>query len=406
MHILHVIPGLTVERGGPSTVVRMLANRQARAGLKVSLLTTDQGERAGEHPLELDAGILHTRVNVKGSDRLAYAPGFAKEMRQQLSGCDVVHVHSIFTYPVHTALREALWARVPVVLRPCGILHRYSLKRRHWPKRVYLNLWGGMVERACSAWHYTSENEAAQSWPWKQKPHFVLPNGIEPDELKIEDAQALTILERKWPGLGGAPYVLFLGRLHPKKRLDLLLAAFREVSREGQKLVIAGPDECGSWPELAALLLRDPEMARRVIRIELVAGVEKAALLAGARVFALPSEHENFGVAALEALAVGTPVLLAPQVDLIGVIKSADWGEVIPLEISAWGAAIARCLAQPRQTATERNCRREWIAERFSWESIAARLTEHYRTVISGSRQTSGQLAAATGTNMDGKSVQ
>src|SRR5436190_212767 len=119
MRILHVIPGLTHERGGPSTVLQALAGQQAEAGHRVAVLTTDQGARHGERPVELHPLVAVERMRVRGPDRLAYAPGFAAAARSHARRADLVHVHSVFTYPVHAALREALRAGVPAVLRPC-----------------------------------------------------------------------------------------------------------------------------------------------------------------------------------------------------------------------------------------------------------------------------------------------
>src|SRR5205823_3603659 len=122
---------------------------------------------------------------------------------------------------------------------------------------------------------------------------------------------------------------LFLGRLHPKKRVDFLLEAFLDAAPQECKLVIAGPDECSLWKPLAARFLSDTAAARRVLRMGTVSGKDKVALLAGAALFALPSEHENFGIAALEALAAGTPVLLSPHVDLAESVLAADLGNVV-----------------------------------------------------------------------------
>src|SRR5262249_23739144 len=159
---------------------------------------------------------------VVGPARLAYAPGFAAAVRARLRASDVVHVHSVFTNPVHVTLRAARAAGVPVVLRPCGHLHHYSLRRSAWRKRLYLALWGRRLRAACTAWHYTSAQEAAESWPWDDSPRFVLPNGIEPAAYAVDRDRAAAAVRRRWPEVGARPYVLFLGRLHPKKRLDLL----------------------------------------------------------------------------------------------------------------------------------------------------------------------------------------
>jgi glycosyltransferase involved in cell wall biosynthesis len=384
MRILHIIPGLTWERGGPSAVLRALVRHQAEAGHKVAVLTTNQGARHGETPVELAPQVAVERRRVVGPDRLAYTPGFRRAVRDRLKEMDLVHVHSIFTYPVHVALCEAKAAGVPVVLRPCGLLHLYSLRRGRVQKALYLARWGRLVRSACTAWHYTSEAEARASWPGDGSPQFVLPNGIEPEEYALERSQARAVVAETWPAVAMAPYVLFLGRLHPKKRLDLLLEAFLARAPEPYRLVVAGPDETGLWEPLSARLLRDPSKRRRCIRVSTVTGRAKAALLAGAALFALPSEHENFGVAALEALAAGTPALISPRVDLAAAVEAAGLGFLTTLDAAALGACLARVLADRDGLAAIGERARCRVREEYAWARIAQDLERRYEWVLEG----------------------
>jgi glycosyltransferase involved in cell wall biosynthesis len=432
LHILHVIPGLTRERGGPSAVVQALVKHQVAAGHAVTVLTTDQGARRGEQPVELAAAARVCRLAVRGPDRVAYAAGFRKAASDEIRAADIVHVHSIFTYPVHITLRLARRAGVPLVLRPCGMLDRYSLRRSWAAKGAYLQMWGRMVRRACTAWHYTSANEAAQSWPWEPIRHFVLPNGVDPAEFAVDGAAARAAVRQRWPDIGDAPYALFLGRLHRKKRLDLLLEAFAQAAPAGCKLVVAGPGaiaECGMRnadlpiadcglriadsqagqdpqseihnPQLPAAekgtgiisadgsavedTVRRAEMKpvpfSAVVRIGMVGGADKANLLAAARLFVLPSEHENFGIAALEALAAGTPVLLSPHVDLAADATAAGFGAVAPLDVRTWAEQLSERLRQP-EDEEKRRATRAWVAEHYAWEKIAARLEAEYERVL------------------------
>lgn len=384
MNILHVIPGLTHERGGPSAVIEALARHQVAAGHRVTVLTTDQGARTGERPTELDPAVQLERVTVSGPNRLAYAPRFGEVARTHFRACDVVHIHSIFTHPVHVALREATRTGVPTVLRPCGQLHRYSLHRSRWLKRAYLMVWGHLVCRACSAWHYTSECERMESWPWREHAHFVIPNGIEPAEYEMDWSEARDVIRTTWPIIGDSPFVLFLGRLHPKKRLDILLEAFAQGAPRDFRLVVAGPDECGLWQTLARRYIRDATIMSRVVRVQTVAGRQKVALLTGASLFALPSEHENFGIAALEALAVGTPVLLSPHVDLAAAVRDAGLGDTAPLGAGAWSERLAA--TGPAHARSERAAARAWVCAHYSWGGIAQRLLQQYRWVANGCR--------------------
>ena len=96
MRILHVIPGLTRERGGPTTVVRALAAHQAEAGHAVTVLTTDQGLRHGEQRVALHPAVAVEQLRVCGPDRVAFVPGLVPRTRALLRACDVAHVHSVF----------------------------------------------------------------------------------------------------------------------------------------------------------------------------------------------------------------------------------------------------------------------------------------------------------------------
>jgi glycosyltransferase involved in cell wall biosynthesis len=377
MRIVHVIPGLTYERGGPTATVQALARCQAAAGHAVVVLTTDQGARHGERFAELAPGVEVERLAVRGPDRLAYAPGFAAAVRRRMRGADVVHAHSLFTYPIHVTLREAATVGMPLVLKPCGLLHPYSLRRSRWIKRVYLSVWGKRVQRACSRWHYTSEQEAAESWPPPPKPAFVLPNGVEPADFAITRDTALAHVNRTWPQLEGRPYVLFLSRLHAKKRLDLLLDAFLAAAPPEYRLIVAGPDEEDLWWPLAASRLHPPA-DRRVLRVGSVAGRDKAALLAGAELFALSSEHENFGIAALEALAARTPVLLSPHVDLAAAVERAGLGWTAPLTLAAWSEQLATLLSADGPLGRREELPWRWVEQHYSWTALAARLERHY----------------------------
>ncbi len=384
MQILHVIPGLTHERGGPTVVLEALTRHQAAAGHTVLVLTTDQGARHGERPAVLAPKVHVERYAVCGPDRLCFSPHFAAAVRDHIRECDLVHVHSIFTHPVHVALRESRRAGKPVILRPCGLLHPYSLRRSKWLKRTYLAVWGRRVRQACSAWHYTSEQEAAESWPGENRRCFVLPNGMEPADFALDRNVARERVGSIWPQVGNSPYVLFLGRLHPKKRLDLLLEAFLTGAPPEFKLLVAGPDESGLWPQLAQRFLGKPGSAQRACYVGSALGENKCALLAGASLFALPSEHENFGIAALEALAAGTPVLLSPHVDLAEAARAAGFGYVEPLHVSAWAECLNRLLSAASSLAALAEPARVWVQQHYSWAKLTAALQQRYEWVLRG----------------------
>ena len=92
LRILPVIPAMTQEQGGTSACVAGLARYEAEDGHQVTVLTTNQGERKGETPIDLNGAVDVRRLRVLGPDRRAYAPEFRKAVRRQIGkssgGCD------------------------------------------------------------------------------------------------------------------------------------------------------------------------------------------------------------------------------------------------------------------------------------------------------------------------------
>jgi glycosyltransferase involved in cell wall biosynthesis len=237
-----------------------------------------------------------------------------------------------------------------------------------------------MYRSACKAWHYTSVNERRDSWPFEHVAGFVAPNGIDVEQYAIDRDGAYEAVVSEWPECAGYRYVLFLGRLHAKKRLDLLLEAFLEAAPNTHKLVIAGPDEGGLWNDLAKRFLTRPEHRQRVIRVGLVTGAKKSRLLAGASLFALASEHENFGNAVLESLAAGTPVLGSSHVDLVTELASEGLAEVADLNLAAWKDQLSSLLPRPPSEEFVQTAR-HWIAEHYGWDHVAKLIAREYESL-------------------------
>jgi glycosyltransferase involved in cell wall biosynthesis len=128
----------------------------------------------------------------------------------------------------------------------------------------------------------------------------------------------------KVPGLEGKPYLLFLGRIHPKKSVDLLVRAYSEILKTEKlktgfpDLVIAGP---GWDSEYGLKIRRIIEGQRSIHAVGMLEGVAKWGALHGCSAFVLPSHQENFGIAVAEALACNKPVLISNKVNI--------WREVV-----------------------------------------------------------------------------
>jgi glycosyltransferase involved in cell wall biosynthesis len=178
----------------------------------------------------------------------------------------------------------------------------------------------------------------------------------------------------------GAPYVLYVGTLEPRKNLVRLVEAFARLARAGrpEDLVLAGRPGWGLEPLEEAI--RGSGVAHRVHRLGYVDRPDLAPLLTGAEVLAYPSLEEGFGFPPLEAMACGTPVVAADGSSLAENLAGA--AELVPPEdVDALAAALDRLLTDPEVRERRRRQGLERAA-RFTWERTAAETVACYRDLI------------------------
>ena len=204
-----------------------------------------------------------------------------------------------------------------------------------------------------------------------------IPNSVEPEPVD----EAARLEARMFAGVpAGAPYVLFLGRLHPIKRLDLLAAAFARVSRSvpAAHLVIAGPDERGHRARVEPLFAG---LGGRAHWCGAVDGRRKAGLLSGASALVLCSDSESFGVSVAEALAAGVPAVVSrtcpwPMLDTVG---CGHWVEQQP---DAIAAGLEDLLKNPEEARAMGRRGHELAAREYGSTAVASRWAALYREVI------------------------
>ncbi len=163
-------------------------------------------------------------------------------------------------------------------------------------------------------------------------------------------------------------YLLYLGTLQPRKNLLRLLDAFAQVSdRFPVDLVLAGGK--GWLYESIFARARELGLGDRVRFPGYIPEADKAALLSGATAFVFPSLYEGFGLPVLEAMACGTPTLIANASSLPEIAGDAAL-RVDPLRVESIAGGLARLLADPalRRSLAEKGLRR---VRQFSWHRAA-----------------------------------
>ncbi len=313
MKILRCIRSLNPAHGGPLESVTQSTRVLQQRGHEVEIVSLDA---PGAHPFP---ALVHALGPVRGS--YGYCAGYVPWLQENRARFDAVVVHGIWQYPSFGVWRALHGTTTPYFVFPHGMLdpwfnRTYPLK--HLKKLIYWP-WGEYrVLRDAAAVLFTSEAErrlARESFRLYRAKEVVVNYGTAAPE--VDWAAAQEEFFRKFPALRGQKFFLFLGRLHEKKGVDLLLEAFRSIGENRGQLVIAGP--CAD----DAYLRRLHELARDlpVTFTGMLSGDLKRGALRAADAFVLPSHQENFGIAIAEALACGTPVLISDQVNI--------WREVV-----------------------------------------------------------------------------
>jgi glycosyltransferase involved in cell wall biosynthesis len=392
MKVLHVMPSLARAYGGP---VEALIGYVA-AGRSVDVAAMVLGPRSTPDDLGWlgrqlpDATLVAVGSGSAGTWRSA--PAVVTQLRAMLSDADVVHVHGLLNPISSGAARAALHRDRPLVIGPFGTLSRYTFEhRRSVAKRLYFRSIDAPNLRRAAAIHFTTaaEREEAQ-WlgiDFGHRAHVVPPpyvNWVRRPDTAVADRGAT---------------VLFLGRLHPKKGVDVLLDAWPDVHarRSDVRLVIAGAGDSRYETALRARAASLGRAAPSVSFVGFVRGSIKAEHLLRSSVCVLPSQHENFGIVVLDAIAAGVPMVLTPDVHLAPWVAAHGLGRVAERTPAAVADAIIAVLADDALRARVRMCGAAAVARDFAPASVAPSLRAMYDAAQSSGGARGGEGGARSG---------
>jgi glycosyltransferase involved in cell wall biosynthesis len=385
--------------GGIPRVVGALSRGLARAGHHVTVCTTDvfdAGSRLtqpvnhatsrGPWSAMRPAERLEIRVFPNLSNRLAYGLqlfmplGMRRYLRESAGSFDVAHLHGCRHLPGVLAARYGPRAGVPYVVSPHGTAP--LLERRQALKWVFDHTIGGGVMPGAARVLALTRAEARQLDALAVPPASVrlIPNPI--DLSQFEPRIAAGAFRQNF-GLGAAPVILFLGKLTPRKRVDVLIRALARMRRPDMRLVIAGND-MGVQRELATLV-RDLNLQAQTLFTGLLSGNARLEALTDADVVVYPSRDEIFGLVPIEAILCGTPVVVSNDSGCGEVVAGVGGGLLVDgADPAAVGAAISKILAQPEHWRREARDAQPRISDAYSPDAVCGRLVDVYRELAAG----------------------
>jgi glycosyltransferase involved in cell wall biosynthesis len=391
-----------LQRGGSAATVHALAQGLAQRGHSVTVLTSDLGISTQPMPVPAAAkttqgwrydhdGVETIYLSSRGSYRaLTWNPGIFAFCANRLSSFDIVHIYGTYDLLGPAVARACRRAGVPYVFEPMGMFR--PIIRNVVLKSVYRQLFGESV--ACRAAQLVATS--------LQEKRELIEEGIAAEKITIRrngiDLPTLPTagaFRFQWKIPQDAFLVLFLGRIVPKKSPELLLDAFARWRRSSAAtppcfLVFAGPSESESYLRTLKADVKRLGLNESVVFTGAVYGDAKWSALADADIFVLPSQNENFGNAAAEAIACGTPVVVTDRCGIAPVVESRA-GLVISHECEALVRALDQLSGPGLRTRMKLGCKE--LARGLGWEQPLAETEALYAQLLSNlsaarSRQT------------------
>jgi glycosyltransferase involved in cell wall biosynthesis len=382
-----------LEFGGPPVKVRALSEALVRRGHQVTVLTADWGfeTRLGKNVESsgTDRSPFGWRREENGVQAIylptwlqyravSWNPAVNRFLRARLQNFDVAHIFGLYDFLGPAVAAECRRRNVRYVVEPIGMF--LPIVRSFWLKRMYHRRLGKAMLEGSRFLIATSDRE------WSELASAGLPaDKIVLRRNGVETPEALPMRGRFRQAHGIAAetkLILFLGRLSQKKSPDLLLKAFVTLPsslRASTLLVFAGPDDAGMTSRLMEMA-KELGVASRVMFCGPAFEHVKWEAYRDADVFVLPSQNENFGNAAAEAVAAGTPVIVTDQCG-IAPLLAGKAGLVTSHDVGAISQAIERVLVEPRLHERLAAGSREVVA-RLGWEEPAITMESLYGRIV------------------------
>jgi glycosyltransferase involved in cell wall biosynthesis len=380
MRILHVIPSLEQETGGPAQIIPALCRSLWTAGVDVALCTFKRNERSVTVSAKAEPFRIQWQKPFSKSRQIPTIRYF-QHLRQELGSVDLVHLNSLWNPMISLTASACRQAGVPYLVSPLGMLQHTALKRSRMLKRCYYWLLERHTLSGARAVHFFTDAEALDSRQLvtgKTVP-VVIPNGVDPNLAANVTAGRF---RQTYPSLQGRRILLFLGRLHPSKGLDLQLRALAVVVKHFPEVmwVLVGPDQ-GEWVHLSRTI-STLGLQSHVLWTGQLSHRTCLEALVDADVFLLTSLHEAHSMAMNEALAVGVPVILTDTVQF-DPIQEWGAGSIVPRSAEPLADAISNVLKSDLLSQKMREAGRRLAFEYLAWPKIAVRMADTYENILS-----------------------
>ncbi len=366
---LHLCNGLDPVRDGgmvPSILGMTGALSRVEDGSGVTIVTPTASNLGG--------ATLPERVQLRGPET---------DLEAVVRSAEVVHMHGLWQGHTRRGARAARKSGVPYVIAAHGMAEPWALRHKALKKKLYTALVEGKNLRGAACLHALSRPEIEHLRALAPStPVCFVPNGVDLDPL--EGLPARDALLAEFPELAGKFLVLFYGRLHVKKGLDLLPRVFTRLVNDYPELhlLLAGKDDGALRPLVEQM--GEMGLASRLTWVGHVAGVRARQIWGAADLFLLPSYSEGFSMSVLEALACRLPTVITTACHFPE-LGEAGGGLIVEPSVDGVTDGVRNVLERsPAERAVLGQTGRSLVERDYTWERQADRLARVYRWLASG----------------------
>lgn len=388
MKVLHVIPSLSPALGGPTQVALKVVQAIRAQGIDAEIVTTNHQQDNSNISLNQrvkyeDVPVWFLPASSLSLKEYIFSAALTKWLWHNIARYDILDNHYLFSYAPSCAGAIARWFKTPYTVRTQGQLTPWALKQGTLKKQLYATLIERENLNKAAAIHCTTQQEAQDLNRFGiETPTITLPLGV---TKAVEMPTAKTEIHQKYNISENKLIILFLSRLHYKKRPDLLIESLGQVIKHNRNVhvLMAGNSEPDYLSYLQKLVTQY-NLSNYVSFPGFVTGRDKNLLLQGADIFALPSHSENFGIAVAEAMAAGLPVIITPGVQIAPEVAAANAGIIAKDKIELTNAILQLLSSDNKRLHLSQNAIA--LAQgKYAWTQIAHQLISAYTEILTSS---------------------
>ena len=355
-----------LERGGPTVKVRAMAEGLTRRGHQVTVLTSWFGRPfTARHTMMNGVEVVYLRP-VATYRATTFNKGLRDFCKKRLPEFQVVHIFGLYDLLGPVVAHYAHKRGIRYLVEPLGMTR--PIDRNFAMKRIWHVLFGRMLFRNAKHIIATSQQEKQELLDdgWPPEKIALRYNGLDLDEFATLPPRGA--FRKEWAIPDDEPVILFLGRLIPRKGVDLLINSFAAACPERGRLIVAGPEGESHYVEKLRELARAKHVEARTIFAGPLYADQKKSVLVDCDIFVLPSRYENFANSVAEAIACGKPAIITDRCG-ISEFVSGKAGLVIPREQAALTESLSRLLSD-RDLYDKLRAACPSVAAQLSWNEL------------------------------------